>query len=345
MKQRPTLKDVAMACGLHHSTVSRSLRDSPLIPKATRDKVKRAAAKLGYQADPFLSALANRRNAFRPGAALANLAWVTNFETRDGWKDSTHNLGFFQGCCDRAKDDGCNLDVIWTGDRKQSGIESLLVARGVQGVILAPAPSGATEVPINSDHFHCVTLGMSYKRHGVIQICHDHYHSVFTLVHQLVAEGFRRPIFYATRETDQNVDYLMSHGFRYGVESSGLKVSPSPAYISWESTSADLAQIIVKDQPDVAIVHYRNWKGLEKALNALDCSIPGDLSVAVITLPDEEKVVGGVMENSHLMGCLAVDTLINLIIKGGGGNITTPRRLMVDGTIVKGTTIKGPRKP
>ena len=43
-----TIKDIAQRLGIAHSTVSRSLRDSPLIGAETKDRVRKAAADLGY---------------------------------------------------------------------------------------------------------------------------------------------------------------------------------------------------------------------------------------------------------------------------------------------------------
>ena len=48
MTPRPKLSDIASSLGLSVSAVSLALRDSPKIPAATRDEVKRTAAKLGY---------------------------------------------------------------------------------------------------------------------------------------------------------------------------------------------------------------------------------------------------------------------------------------------------------
>ena len=45
-----TIKDIALRLGIAHSTVSRSLRDSPLIGPETKDRVRKAAAELGYVA-------------------------------------------------------------------------------------------------------------------------------------------------------------------------------------------------------------------------------------------------------------------------------------------------------
>lgn len=47
----PTIKDIASALGVSHATVSRALNDSPLIGKATKERVRIAATEMGYIPD------------------------------------------------------------------------------------------------------------------------------------------------------------------------------------------------------------------------------------------------------------------------------------------------------
>ena len=54
--RRPTMKDVAALVGVHQTTVSLALRDHPGIPVATREKIREAAARIGYRPDPALDA-------------------------------------------------------------------------------------------------------------------------------------------------------------------------------------------------------------------------------------------------------------------------------------------------
>ena len=51
------MQDVADAAQVHRTTVSLALRRDPRIPTATRERVERHAAKLGYRANPLVSAL------------------------------------------------------------------------------------------------------------------------------------------------------------------------------------------------------------------------------------------------------------------------------------------------
>ena len=50
--KRPTLIDVAKEAGVHHSTVSRALKNHPGIPEKTRKKIMAVVTRLKYVPDP-----------------------------------------------------------------------------------------------------------------------------------------------------------------------------------------------------------------------------------------------------------------------------------------------------
>lgn len=57
-----TIVDIANALGVSPSTVSRALKDHPYISQATKDKVKKMAAKLGYRRNTLAAGLRNRHS-------------------------------------------------------------------------------------------------------------------------------------------------------------------------------------------------------------------------------------------------------------------------------------------
>lgn len=57
MRDKATSFDIAHRAGVSQSTVSRALRDSPLVNKATRDKIQAIAAELNYKVDKNASNL------------------------------------------------------------------------------------------------------------------------------------------------------------------------------------------------------------------------------------------------------------------------------------------------
>jgi len=56
-----SIKDIAKAAGVSHSTVSRALRDSPLVASATRGRIQQLAHEMGYSPSSIARSLVTRR--------------------------------------------------------------------------------------------------------------------------------------------------------------------------------------------------------------------------------------------------------------------------------------------
>ncbi len=61
MMKKTTIKDIARALGIHHTTVSRALRDHPDVKPETKEKIKKMAEKLNYQPNLFARNLRNNQ--------------------------------------------------------------------------------------------------------------------------------------------------------------------------------------------------------------------------------------------------------------------------------------------
>src|SRR5438045_9533711 len=57
----PTISDVARAAGVGIGTVSRVINSSPLVARATRQRVQQAIERLGYEPNPVARAFGRRR--------------------------------------------------------------------------------------------------------------------------------------------------------------------------------------------------------------------------------------------------------------------------------------------
>lgn len=57
-----TIKDIAKAAGVSYSTVSKALRDSPLVKKPTKDRIIAVANELGYQPNVAARSLVSKRS-------------------------------------------------------------------------------------------------------------------------------------------------------------------------------------------------------------------------------------------------------------------------------------------
>jgi LacI family transcriptional regulator len=57
-----SIKDIASQCGVSAATVSKALNDRPDIGEATKERVRRAAAELGYHPNSAARALKTNRS-------------------------------------------------------------------------------------------------------------------------------------------------------------------------------------------------------------------------------------------------------------------------------------------
>ncbi len=63
MAARPvSIHDIARAAGVSHATVSRALRDSPLISAEVRGNIQRLAAEMGYTPNAVAQSLKGQRS-------------------------------------------------------------------------------------------------------------------------------------------------------------------------------------------------------------------------------------------------------------------------------------------
>ncbi len=66
MPRRITIRDIAERAGVHYSTVSLALRNSPRLRPEICARIRAIADELNYLPDPAMAALSAYRNAIRP---------------------------------------------------------------------------------------------------------------------------------------------------------------------------------------------------------------------------------------------------------------------------------------
>ena len=84
MKPVPRMQDVANAAGYSRATVSMALRNDPVIPEATRARIRAVAEQLGYRASPLVAALMSLQRRRRPSTRdTTAIAFLTSHPTTD----------------------------------------------------------------------------------------------------------------------------------------------------------------------------------------------------------------------------------------------------------------------
>ena len=177
-----TLREVAVRIGVSASTVSLALRDSPKLPVATRERVRKEALALGYHYDPMLAALAShrwKRPTSTTGSTLALLA-DGNIEGEQGMIASAATLGY-------------RLEVFQIQDYPNpQRLADVLHNRGILGVIVAQIFKPGFCAAFDWSRFITVACSEGYERPPVHLVMPNHFKAVQEAWDRAWAAGHRR---------------------------------------------------------------------------------------------------------------------------------------------------------
>lgn len=183
MKRRPTMRDVALlAGGLHPSTVSLALRNSPAISRETRRRVQNAARKIGYRPDPLLDAYNYHRKEVLPHKTLPVVAFLSDLPSRDAVLESRVHRAYLEGCQKAAETLHCKLDHFYLapGQLGAERLHAILLTRAISGVVVAgfsTDPFGTafpwqeySAVKIESPHLACPSYTVAVDRRNAARL-------------------------------------------------------------------------------------------------------------------------------------------------------------------------------
>lgn len=127
MRQKPetTIHDIAKALNISASTVSRALKDNPLISEATRNRIKKAAVEMGYRPNIMAANFRTRRtNTIGVIVPLINRHFFSSVIS--GIEDVAYQQGFA-------------VSISQSNDNfeKESKIAQTLFTNRVDGLILS----------------------------------------------------------------------------------------------------------------------------------------------------------------------------------------------------------------
>ncbi|HWA25872.1 MAG TPA: LacI family DNA-binding transcriptional regulator [Lacunisphaera sp.] len=339
MPDKVTLQDVADQTGVHRTTVSLALRDHPRIPPETRERVKAAAARLGYQINPLVAALMQSRRLGRP-VKHVTLAYVTNYPTRYGWKPLHHDRpDFFPGAAKRARELGYNLEDFWLAEPGMTPARfcDILLARNIHGLIIGRLPPGQNSLELQWNRFSCVALGMTLRSPVLHHVTENHFDTVWQAMQRCLERGYRRVGFVFSEANDSprvgerwlGAYLLQQRAFRAR--------DRLPACAPIPTSETEFVRWFKRCRPDALIAtHARpvlDW------LKRLGASVPRD--VGIVDLEDHPQLsCAGVRYDPAIIGALAVEMLVGLLHRNETGvPATNQHEVLLTGEWREGRTL------
>jgi LacI family transcriptional regulator len=334
------LADIAKKAGVHVTTVSLALRNSPRLPEATRTRIRALAESMGYAPDPLLQALAAYRGNTMERKSPPTLAYVTNWNSRWGWRKVIAHPDFYEGALARSKELGYQLEHFWLREPglTHGRMSQILTARGIHGVIIA---SHVREIDsaLQFDWSHLSAVKIYYFPHEpqLPRVTNDQLQIIRLAMQKVLSYGYRRIGMVMDEGWDITVDRLWSAGYLYEQQAAPVEDRLSPYLFP---CAESLESWLQRQRPEVVIGQS---SVIMPALQNLGWRVPRDIALVDIFLDDLSGKTAGVVQNHNEVGRLAVELLAGQLVQNKFGIPSIPTTTYVEGTWHDGQSLPVPR--
>jgi len=124
-RQEISIEDIARAAGVSHSTVSRALRDNPLISADVRERIQQLAHEMGYTPNAIAQSLQRRRTS-TIGLVVTSIADPFWGDVMKGVEEVARAAGFSVILSASHNDPDQEMTIIETFHRRR--VDGVLVA-------------------------------------------------------------------------------------------------------------------------------------------------------------------------------------------------------------------------
>lgn len=228
--RRPTMGDIAALAGLHPSSVSLALRDSPAISVETRARIRQIAQEIGYLRDPALDVFNFRRTSGHPMRSAPVLAFVSDEASWETFSSARARCELLEGIVAASQRVGFVLERFLVGPGRLSGprLRQILRTRNTDSVVVGPLSMQTTVLPLDWERLGAVRIE-SFHLEPALDIFSSNYRQAALLaVEELYKLGYRRIGLALGAEADSRLAGLLHIGFLTGNASVGI-VPPIPA--------------------------------------------------------------------------------------------------------------------
>lgn len=335
MERAVTIKDIAQKAGVHYSTVSLALRDSPRLPLATRQKIKRVADSLGYVPNAALKALCAYRNAQLAHPIRSALAYLT---------DSSMDYPFGAMVYRHAKAQAARLgyNLIYYNLHEEGitldRLRSIWWNSGIKGVLIGPFMEAMTELDDKWDKWVVVAYGYSVESPQFNRAVLDHYHNMLHHLEALYGLGYRRIGLNMAQGLNERTHEMLHGAYLIHQQRHGLDAIPVNRREGDKPEA--IREWIERERLDLVIAYEGVYEGmLESGLR-----VPEDVGFSLLSTPNymepETAIWAGFESRPDMLASGAVSLLVSLIHENAYGLPEVPRTIMIPGVFRRGSTVR-----
>ena len=332
------MTDVARAAGVHQTTVSLALRNSPKLPPETRKRIQAIARDLGYRADPLVSALMTQVHSGRRDEDSPVLVWLNPLAPGLFQREASF-AEFVRGFSEKAEELGFRAEELRCG-ACEGGVKDLaghLYRRGIRAAFL-PMTNVRKWIPEDASEIAFVALAGQTDARPIDTVGPNHFQNARLAARELIAAGSSRlaVIVPETFQVSPVEEWL--GGCTVEAVESGLA---QPALVRVDPDDHDALRGAIEDGAIDGVLAYP--QSMRDTFARAGISPPGDMNYADPALVPGVADCAGIEPNRPAVGALAAESLVAQMHRGEFGSLEQPRAHLLTGRWVPGETVGGRR--
>ncbi|GAB4402771.1 MAG: substrate-binding domain-containing protein [Anaerolineales bacterium] len=331
-----SIKDIARAAGVSHSTVSRALADSPLVREETRERIKQLAQEMGYSPHALARSLVTRRTQ-TVGVVVTTIADPFVSEIVRGLEETGQNHGYTIILCNSNAE-----------PRRELAAVKALREKRVDGIIVTASRIGDLYLPLLEDFGVPIVL-INNQQTGkyVYSIGTDDLRGGQIATEHLLSLGHTR-IAYIASPNNVNSSQARMEGYRAALEAAGIAFDPALVADGDGRPAAAMRateHLLSRGVRPTAIFCYNDMTaiGTMRALRKAGIRVPDDISVVGYDdIPIVEYLdppLTTIRQRKYDMGCMAMDMLLRLL-----NGATDVQDVTIEPTLVVRESTSAPRR-
>lgn len=337
--KQPTTRTIAALAGISKTAVSMALRHHPKISPATRSRVQKIAARLGYRPDPHVAKLMHHLRLVRKPRFQSVICALTTIEE----KSARYMSAIANSAHARADALGYGFTVMQIEDRpgRRADLHRILRSRGVEGLLLLPMQTPrAFDDLIDWREFSVLAATYGVPTPEFHRVVPHQFGNMLLICHELASRGYRR----IGLVLGQNQDLRVHHHFSAAVAWQSLLggtelVRP---LIHAGAQPLGIEDWFEREQPDAIIAGGQ--ADCECITRMLGLRVPGPVGFA-LTDRSESALFAGIDQRPADIGARAAEILSGMIQRSEKGAPAVPTVTMVEGRWVAGKSIRtAPRR-
>ncbi|MES2693294.1 MAG: LacI family transcriptional regulator, partial [Verrucomicrobiota bacterium] len=312
------------------------------VSAAVRERVRAAARKIGYQPNPQIARLMTIVRGAKGRRVRAAIGVIRDDIPDDELHDRAYQYVSIDDIRRRAERHGYRAEEFSLGrDGMTPGrLNSILRARGVEGIIVSPQSSRAIGEQLDFAPFAAATFGFGLQSPALHRASTNMTQGILRAAERLERLGYRRIGIAITQWIDSRADHTYSGALLYYQQ----KVAPRhrvPLLVIPDKVSGGASAFSAwfrRHKPDVIIsfdTYVPDW------LARLGLRIPEDVGLVVHDWTERMTNFAGIHHRRSHVAAAAVDLVATQLMHNEHGIPEVPHQILIPPAWIDGPSIRG----